>query len=127
MIARRVDKPNICGLLIACENMGVNLNFHVSNTFLFACLWEHGWRLRCTHTVCSLMCVSVVSCVTPGMAVTYIPSPSEHAPAITIGRSTRGDDFGLEPMAKSTLEAKGVHGVSVRVKGGVQGQHHFVC
>ena len=30
---------------------------------MFAWLWEHGWRLRCTHTLCSLMCVSVVACV----------------------------------------------------------------
>ena len=59
MIARRVSKPNICRLLmlapwggerhgggggarcfIACENIGGNLNFHVSNTFL--CLHAFG-------------------------------------------------------------------------------------
>ena len=27
---------------------------------VFACLWEHGWRLRCTHTMRSFTCVSVV-------------------------------------------------------------------
>ena len=31
--------------------------------------------------------------VTPGLAVTYIRSTGEHAPATIIGRSTRGDDF----------------------------------
>ena len=41
MIARRVSNPNISRLLmLACENMGVNLNFHVSNTFL--CLHAFG-------------------------------------------------------------------------------------
>ena len=27
---------------------------------MFACLWEHGWRLRCTHTMRSFTCLSVV-------------------------------------------------------------------
>ena len=30
---------------------------------VFACLWERGQRLRCTHTLHSLTCVSVVVCV----------------------------------------------------------------
>ena len=30
---------------------------------VFACLWEHGRRLRCTHTMHSLTCMSVVVCV----------------------------------------------------------------
>ena len=33
------------------------------HSLVFACLWEQGWRLRCTHTLRSLMCVSVVVCV----------------------------------------------------------------
>ena len=32
---------------------------------MFACLWEHGWRLRCTHTMRLLTCLSVVVCVVP--------------------------------------------------------------
>ena len=30
---------------------------------VFASLWERGWALRCTHTMHSLTCVSVVVCV----------------------------------------------------------------
>ena len=42
----------------------MNLQFHVSNNFfLFTCLWERGWRLRCTHTMHSLTCVSAFVCV----------------------------------------------------------------
>ena len=41
----------------------MNLKIHVSNTFVFQSLWEHGRRLRCTHTMHSLTCVSVVVCV----------------------------------------------------------------
>ena len=44
--------------------MGVNLKFHVTKIFL--CLhafWEREWRLRCTHTIRSLTCVSLVVCV----------------------------------------------------------------
>ena len=48
---------------MACRNMGVNLKFHVSNNFLCTCLWECGWRVRCTHTMQSLTCVLVVVCV----------------------------------------------------------------
>ena len=40
----------------------MNLKIHVSNTFL-CFLWEGGRRLRCTHTMHSLTCVSVVVCV----------------------------------------------------------------
>ena len=45
--------------LSACRNMGVNLKFHVSNTFL--CL--HAFGNVGTHTMHSLTCVSVVVCV----------------------------------------------------------------
>ena len=47
--------------VIACRNMGVNVRFHVSNTFfVFTCLGEHGWRFKCTHTMHSLRCVLAV-------------------------------------------------------------------
>ena len=46
-----------------CEH-GCEHEFPCFKHFLvFACLWEHGWRLRCTHTMRSLACVSVVACV----------------------------------------------------------------
>ena len=44
----------------------MNLKIHVSNTFVFLvfqCLWERGRSLRCTPTMHSLTCVSVVVCV----------------------------------------------------------------
>ena len=49
---------------IAYENMGVKLKVSCFKHFLvFACFWERGCTLRCTHTMHSLMCVSVVVCV----------------------------------------------------------------
>ena len=35
--------------------MGVNLECY-HHFLVFACLWERGWRLRCTHTV--VVCVA---------------------------------------------------------------------
>ena len=41
----------------------MNLKIHVKRFLVFQCLWERGRRLRCTHTMYSLTCVSVVVCV----------------------------------------------------------------
>ena len=66
MIARRVSNPNICRLLMLHSLLehGCEPEFSCLKHFLvFACLWEHGRRLRCTHTMHSLTCMSVVVCV----------------------------------------------------------------
>ena len=66
MIAGRVSKPNICGLLMPRCLYEHGYESEVScfkQLLVFTCLWERGWRLRCTHTVHSLTCVSAVVCV----------------------------------------------------------------
>ena len=66
MIARRVSKPNICGLLMlhCLWEHGCEPEISCFKHFLvFACLGECGQRLRCTHAMRALTCVSVVVCV----------------------------------------------------------------
>ena len=49
--------------LCLLQNPTAHQEVGVAKQFLvFACLWEHGWRLRCTHTLRSLTCVWVVAC-----------------------------------------------------------------
>ena len=54
MIASGVSKPNICRLLMlhCLREHGCEPEFPCFKHFLvFACLWEHEWRLRCNHTM----------------------------------------------------------------------------
>ena len=63
---RLVSKPSICRLLMlhCLWEHGCEPEISCSKLFLvFACLWECGWRLRCTHAMRALTCVSVVVCV----------------------------------------------------------------
>ena len=58
--------PNICRLLMlhCLWKHGYAPEFPCfKHVLAFACLGEHGWRLRCTHTMHSFMCLSVVVCV----------------------------------------------------------------
>ena len=56
--------PGTLMLQYLCEEHGWEPEIlRYQHYLVFACLWERGWRLRCTHTICSLMCVPVVVCV----------------------------------------------------------------
>ena len=86
MIASRVSKSYICRLLMPrCfwEHWCEPEISRFKHFLVFACLWERGRRLRCTHTMHSLTCVSVVVCVM--RKPRPCPSYSRHRDYIDLG------------------------------------------
>ena len=130
MIARRVSKPNICRLLMLhclCQH-GCEPEFPCFKHFLvFACLWVHGWRLRCTHTVHSLTCVSVVVCVAHKLRPCPNYSRRRDRIILVLWRSlykVGGGGGGLHFSLSQVCDTQGVGAIFIG-RGGKKVQMHF--